>query len=244
MADLSRSDFARGVNEAIRALRAVYAGVRTMLDELKDALQDGSAPLYDLGVRARPSAGRTNPDEKILRTWEGRFYAAEADVEESDDDDSRDDDDEDERADRKCVSLSDGQCLAFAKVVLYHHGEVEGEPHVLYGVLRDCRVDAGWPVLAIPRSRLRRVLDVVRSDIRLGKLETRASVQLPPDTQRGRGTSKANRLICNIDRSPQSFPLFDLRGRDQVRQIAALLKDHWTAADNSEATRSGAPTLP
>lgn len=38
MADLTRADFAKAVNDAIRALRAVYSGVRIMLDELGLAL--------------------------------------------------------------------------------------------------------------------------------------------------------------------------------------------------------------
>jgi hypothetical protein len=42
--------------------------------------------------------------------------------------------------------------------------------------------------------------------------------------------TRTNRLIFNVDQSPASFPLFDVRGRDQVKEIAALLKRQWAGA--------------
>lgn len=73
MTELTRADFAKGVNDAIRALRAVYSGVRTMLDELAVALEDAPCALYDLGVRARPVTSRANPDEKSCEPGRAAF---------------------------------------------------------------------------------------------------------------------------------------------------------------------------
>jgi hypothetical protein len=235
MSELSRADFAKGVNDAIRALRAVYSGVRTMLDELADELEAEPAPLYDLGVRARPITSRLNPDEKILRTWEGRFFGDEAtDGEDEPDDDegAEEEEGDDEPRGRKHVMLSAGQRLAFVKIVLYHPGADEGEPHLLYGVLSNFRVPAGWPTLKLPKGRLRRVLDVVRSDMKTGPTETKASVLWPPDVPKRGGGKKArtNRLVFNVAQPPASFPLFDVRGRDQVKDIATLLKRQWADA--------------
>jgi hypothetical protein len=112
MTELNRADFAKGVNDAIRALRAVYSGVRTMLDEVADALEDEPAALYDIGVRARPVTSRANPDEKMLRTWEGRFYAEEpgdADAEFDDDDGADDEDNEDEFPGKKELRHAHGR---------------------------------------------------------------------------------------------------------------------------------------
>ena len=50
---------------------------------------------------------------------------------------------DDEPRGRKHVMLSAGQRLAFVKIVLYHPGADEGEPHLLYGVLGNFRVPAG-----------------------------------------------------------------------------------------------------
>lgn len=247
MTELNRADFAKGVNDAIRALRAVYSGVRTMLDELADALQDEPAALYDLGVRARPVTSRANPDEKILRTWEGRFYAeepSEADADADEDDAGDDEDNEEDSPGKKYVTLTAGQSLAFAKVVLYHPGADEGEPHLLHGVLRDCRVPAGWTTLNIPKSRLRRVLEIVRRDMKPGTIATKASVLWPPDVpKKGGKKARTNKLVFHVDEPPASFPLFDLRGRDQVREIAGLLKRRWASLPAATGTTSSAVTL-
>lgn len=65
------------MSDAIRAIRGVYSGVRAMLAELAGILEQSPAPaLFDLGVRPRPDV-RRSPDEKILRSWEGRFYSDE-----------------------------------------------------------------------------------------------------------------------------------------------------------------------
>lgn len=232
MSELSRADFAKGVNDAIRALRAVYSGVRTMLGELADALEAEPSPLYDLGVRARPIASRLTPDEKILRTWEGRFFVEdvpEADDDTDDEEGADDEDADDEPRGKKHVTLSAGQRLAFVKVILYHPGSNEGEPHLLYGVLDTCRVAAAWPTLKLPKGRLRRVLDVVRSEMKVGPVETKASVFVPPDVpKKGKGKkSRGNHLTFDLTQPPASFPLFDVRGPDQVREIAAALKRQW-----------------
>src|SRR5687767_2657104 len=98
MADLDRETFAKGVNDAIRALRAVYMGVRTMLDELSGTLERGPAPsLYDLGVRLSSGTSRANPDERILRSWMGRIFL-EAPTESEPDEESEEDDEEVEQS--------------------------------------------------------------------------------------------------------------------------------------------------
>lgn len=116
MNELSRDDFAKGVNDAIRALRAVYSGVRTMLDELANALAAEPAPLYDLGVRARPVTSRLNPDEKILRTWEGRFFGDEQTDGEDEADDDEAGDEEEGNGETRGRKYVDPQCRTAACV--------------------------------------------------------------------------------------------------------------------------------
>ena len=187
------------------------------------------------------------PDEKILRTWEGRFYAeepSEGDAEPDEDDAPDDEDNEEDSPGKKYVALTAGQSLAFVKVVLYHPGADEGEPHLLYGVLRDCRVPAGWTTLNIPKGRLRRVLEIVRRDMKPGTIETKASVLWPPDVpKKGGKKARTNKLVFHVDEQPTSFPLFDLRGRDQVREIARLLKKRWAGSPASITANSPTSTV-
>jgi hypothetical protein len=65
-----------------------------------------------------------------------------------------------------------------------------------------------------------------------GPMETKASVLWPPDVPKKASGKKSrpNRLVFNVDQPPASFPLFDVRGRDQVKEIAALLKRQWAGA--------------
>lgn len=217
------------MNDAIRALRAVYGGVRTMLDELASALAEQPEPvLYDQRVKARPVTSRTNPDERFLRTWEGRFYAAdqpEADADADEDDANDDKDIDDDSPKKRFVTLTAGQSLAFVKVVLYHRGQDQGEPHLFYGVLRDCQAAGRWELMNVRRGGLHRVLEVVRPEMKPGQqLATKASVVWPPNVAR---TRHANRLEFRVDQAPLPYPLFDLRGPEQVHEIAARLKALW-----------------
>jgi hypothetical protein len=229
MNELDRAGFSSGVNDAIRALRGLYGGVRTMLHELAGALAEQPEPvLYDQRVKARPVTSRTNPDERFLRTWEGRFYAAdqpEADAEADEDDANEDEDIDDDSPKKKFVTLTAGQSLAFVKVVLYHPGQDKGEPHLLCGVLRDCQVAGRWGEMNARRSGLGRVLEDVHPNLRPGQqLVTKASVMWP---QKGARTRHANRLEFRVDQPPQPYPLFELRGSEQVHEIAARLKALW-----------------
>jgi hypothetical protein len=223
-------EFARGINDAIRALRAVYGGVRTMLTELGDELERPPSPLYDLGVRVKPVTTRINPDERFLRTWEGRFYVMES--VDGDDDDERDEDDElddeevdGERSQKRAVTLSAGQSVAFVKVVLYHREGDEGEPHLICGALHDAQVPARIPQLVAPRSSFRKILETVGDYTKPGKLVTKAGVRsskgLPKQTKKTKGD---HRLTFRVDHSPTRYRLFDLSGREKVREIAAELK--------------------
>jgi hypothetical protein len=239
MAELDRVAFARGVNDAIRALRGVYGGVRTMFDELRGAVEETDPPLFDLRIRARPGS-RKNADEKILRTWEGRFYtadAAESDVD-SDDEEAEDAEEADddstpsESSKKRTVSFTTGQNVAFVKVVLYHPGAGEDEPHLLYGVLRDCRVTSksSGDQLEVRRNTLGRVLEEVRSDMKLGPLHTRASVRWPAGLAKSARKKGGNRLVFQVAELPRRVALFDLRGHDQVQGIAEGLRTLWQAA--------------
>lgn len=225
MADVDASDFALGVNAAIRALRGIYGGVRTMLSELAIELEQTPGALYDLRVRPKPVTTRINPDERFLRSWEGRFYSAEPTDDERDDDDEDANDDEDaddEGRGRRNVTLVAGQNIAFAKVVIYHRESDAGEPHLLCGVLRDCRIPAGDQSLTVPRSSFRRILEVVRQDSKPGKLVTRASVRRPPNVpKKNRDDYK---LVFRLDEAPTRYRLFDLTGRDKIREISSGIK--------------------
>jgi hypothetical protein len=63
----------------------------------------------------------------------------------------------------------------------------------------------------------------------------------PPDVSKKSGKkARTNKLVFHVDAPPASFPLFDLRGRDQVRQIAESLKRQWTG----QPTSGVAPSQP
>ena len=112
MTELNADGFARGINDAIRALRSIYRGVRTMLTELSAELEEGADPLYRLPVSVQSSTNRTNPDDKFLRTWIGRLYVTNrvnylGEAEGVDDDDDSDD------VGKKTLTLMSGQDSGF-----------------------------------------------------------------------------------------------------------------------------------
>lgn len=236
MADIDRQAFAVGVNEAIGALRALYGGVRTLFDELKMSLKDGPNPLHDFDVRIKPLATRLNPDERFLRTWEGRFYSVQEPPEDDgEEDEGGDDDDVDEEPrKRKFVTLNKGQDIAFVKVVIYHRAEVEeGEPHVLAGAMRRIHAVEPWEELKARTSSLRKLLELVRDGMPVGEIQTRASVMWPD--RASRSNKNGNRLVVRIDEPPLVWPLFEIRTQDQLRVIATQLKALWQSGAAPDA---------
>ncbi len=228
MTELDRETFARGVSDAIRALRAVYAGVRAMLEEFSETIRQDPQPLlYDLGVRPASRTSKAHPDEKILRSWMGRFY--QGTPTDTEPDDEGDDDGEDPK---RFVTFSAGSDLAFAKAVLYDRQSETGEPHLLVGVLRNCQVGLGWEALDVQRWQLRKVLEEVRHDTALGPVKTKAGAKWPRSASRVAG---GNRLVFQLTEEPMRFPLFDLRGPEQVREVAVNLKGLWAGTYSPRA---------
>jgi len=220
--ELTPEEFARGVNEAIRALRAVYGGVRALLAELGDELKRRSPPLYDVGARVKPVTTNESPDERFLRTWEGRIYSA-ARQDEDDDDQEQDggEDEDDEKGAGGYVAHTAGQDLAFAKVVLYHRDVQEAEPHLICGVLRNVRIEAGDPAFQIPRASFRKVLELISSDVKLHTELIAATVKRPPNLPKSKRA--AYKLKFQLNELPVRLRLFDLNSREDVQRIAIQL---------------------
>jgi hypothetical protein len=226
MTELNADDFARGINDAIRALRSIYRGVRTMLDELSAELEVGVNPLYRLPVSVQSSTKKTNPDEKFLRTWIGRLYVTDrpnylVDSEGTDDDDGSDD----EAVSNKTLTLENGQDLAFAKIVLYQHRDDDKDlqhPHLIYGILRNCRVGIPVKTLTVGKTYFRRILDEVNRDTKPADvLKTKAKSLASSGFSKKSGV---NNLIFTLSEPPVYTALFDLRGRQQIREIATSMK--------------------
>jgi hypothetical protein len=70
------------------------------------------------------------------------------------------------------------------------------------------------------------VLEAVNQNLKpRQQLETKASVLWPTkDVPKKHGT---NRLIFQVLRAPARVVLFDVAGRDQIREIADRLKSMW-----------------
>lgn len=227
MTEIDRATFARGVNDAIKALRAVYGGVRLMFDDLRNALESEPEPvLKDIRIRVFPRVGRANADEKTLRSWMGRLYTDAASVSEPEDDPGEDADDS--GASGRSLVLKRGQNLAFAKVELFRSGESAGEPHVVYGVLRDCRVEANWQIddIEIKSGMFGRLLEHVTADSKPGPLKTDATLRRPQSLAQS-STVRRSHVMFTLDTPPQRVALFDVRSLDDVQKIAAELKAAW-----------------
>ncbi|MFN2511724.1 MAG: hypothetical protein ABR568_09810 [Pyrinomonadaceae bacterium] len=179
--ELGVDEFAKGVNDAIRAVRALYGGVRSMLDELTAQLQEPPQELSRLRVPVQPLVKPNSPpDEKFLRSWIGRLYTFERDGDETDDKDiDYDEDPGDAPSGKKQIELYLGQDLAFIKVVLFqsHSSSDQLEPpHLLYGVLRNCQVDTkvGQDALSVNRDYFRRIVEDLHRTTAQGGFTTRA----------------------------------------------------------------------
>jgi hypothetical protein len=199
-----------------------------MLAELTDELKREPDPLYDHGVRVRPITTKTDPDERYLRTWEGRIYVSAPD----DDDDEPEDepaeeegDDEDAKKPRRDIVLVSGGDLAFVKVVLYHRDEEGAEAHVLCGALRKVRIQAPVSEFSVPRWQFRRLLSLVTDDAPTKTYRTKARVRRPANLPRkARLDRDQYSLIFDLDASPARYRLYDINGREKVREIAAEVK--------------------
>ena len=234
MTELDARTFAQGVRDSIRAARNIYGAVRQVREEIRVVLEQSPAPLlYDLRIRAEASNYR-HPEEKILHSWEGRFYSdnpALAGGEPEDDDDDAEGEPEEEEAPkgRGPLVLAAGQRLAYIKIVLYQPNVAAPEPHVLYGVLHDCRVARGWQEIEVRRYMLRRILYVIDESLAPGDLRPHIRVQAPKGVPKPKGKDMTNRLMFTVHQPPERVALYDVRGPEQVRGIADRLKRFWTA---------------
>ncbi len=232
MTELDAKTFAVGVHDAIRAARNVYGAVRQMREEIKVALeQPPTPPLFDLGIRAEAS-NRHHPEEKILRSWEGRFYGdnpAEADGEPEDEDDDLDGEPDEEESPKRRgpLVIVAGQRLAYIKTVIFQAGGEAAEPHILYGVLHNARVGCGWPEIEVRRYKLQEVFALINAGRMPGELRTRIRAQPPKGVAKPKGKDMSNRLVFDLRRSPERVPLFDVQGPQQIREIADGLKRLW-----------------
>lgn len=233
MTELDAKTFAQGVHDSIQAVRNIYGAVRQLRDEMRTALEHAPEPLlYDLRIRAEASIYH-HPEEKILHSWEGRFYSdnpAQAGGEPEDDEDEVDGEpDDDAPKGRGPLILTAGQRLAYVKVVLYQPLVETPEPHILYGVLHNCRVGGGWQDLEVKRYVLRRILYVVDEDRVPGDIRPNIKVQPPKGVVKPKGKDTSNRLTFTISQPPERIALYDVNGPEQVREIANNLKRLWTA---------------
>ena len=115
--------------------------------------------------------------------------------------------------------------LAFAKIVLYQERADDKDlqhPHLIYGVLRNCRVGVPLKTLTIGKTYFRRILDEVNRDTKPSDaLKTKAKIQTPAGFRKKSGV---NNLVFTLKESPVYTALFDLRGQEQIREIANAMK--------------------
>lgn len=228
MTELDRTTFAKGVNDAIKALRAVYGGVRLMFDDLRNALESEPAPvLKDIRIRVFPRVGRGNADEKTLRSWMGRLYT-DPDLVGGHEEDGGEEDADESGASGRTLVLRRGQNLAFAKVELFRTGELASEPHVVYGVLRDCRVEANWPIteIEIKSGMFGRLLEHVTEKSEPGPLKTDATLRRPASVAQSSSVRRSH-VMFTLDTAPHRVALFDVRSHEDVQKMAAELKASW-----------------
>jgi hypothetical protein len=236
MTDTDRAAFAKGVNEAIKALRAVYGGVRVMLEELETALESEPAPLASMRVRAIPPLRKDKAEEKTLRSWMGRLFT-DPGMTGDDDEEVSDADTDDEAAGKSSTrTLKRGQDLAYVKVELYRPEAEASEPQILYGILRDCRMaaDEGLSEFEVKAYMFSRVFEPIHEDSRAGDLKTRVKV-MRAKGGKGAKTKGRNQLTFTLDSAPKGMALFDLRSVEDVQGIAADIKALWTATDGTTA---------
>jgi hypothetical protein len=199
-----------------------------MLDELTAELQEPPATkLSRLRVSVQSTVKpHSPPDEKFLRTWMGRLYtfdrieADEGAEEETDDDEES----SEESSGAKPIMLSAGQDLAFVKVVLFTKQSLDQPepPHLLYGALRNCQaaVSLGKGQTVQVRKRyFREIVQDLHRTTPIGSFKTRAFYDGWP-----KGQKDKHRLMFTLDGSPEFWPLFNIRGREKVREIAERIK--------------------
>ena len=210
MTETDRAAFARGVSEAIKALRTVYRRIHVMFDELELALTSAPAPqLSDLGIRAFPRNRRGDDGERTLRSWMGRLYAS-ADMVRDDEPVADDDGEADGGDGRKMVSLDPGQNVAYVKVELYRQQSAI-EPQLLYGTLRDCRIaEANIEEFELNPDNFSRILEPIKEDVPTGEFKTFAKVRRPKSSPKGSKKKGGNHLRFTLEHPPTKVALFDV----------------------------------
>lgn len=87
------------------------------------------------------------------------------------------------------------------------------------------QVPAGLEELAVPRWSFRKVLDLITDGTQPRRFKTKAGVGKPASVSKKTKHAKGDyRLVFDLDRTPSRFRLYDVNGREKIREIAEEIK--------------------
>lgn len=232
---ISRDDFREATNHSIRAVLNLYLEVRNLFGELSKILQAGQPSFKVLKGRVIPSSRRHEYEIRILRPWEGRIFLPDDSNDEEDGEEEEDEAGDVEESDesspkkKRTIEIAYGANFLFAKAMIYKPRDMKVEPHLLYGILTNCRIDnpnfSTGKALKLRRPELSKILMPFDEDrtSKLETLKTKASISNP-----GRGVKPdQRRLIFTLPDPPRKISLYEIDERDKVEKIAEEMKVMW-----------------